>query len=302
MAEATENKIGAKIRTVLRIAPHPEQDGDGFIPSSFSRMVAVPANTHYNPHDYEKYTGKKKILVICTEERYLTMANDKDFSTGNHPVETLLPMMHFAQAGFEMELCTPTGDPVQFEMWAMPERDEHVAEYYKANFGKFQEPKSLHSVAVSLNNDSPYIAVFIPGGHGAMLSLPEDEDLAKIIQWTKKQDIYLITLCHGPAALLSTKDANPYKGYSICAFPDSVDKMAPKIGYLPGPMPWCLGEKLTAAGFKIVNKRANGMVKKDRKLVTGSDPKSANALGKLATDCILAELKDREPPTLDGAE
>lgn len=298
MAE-TNNKFGEKVKQILRIAPHPEEDGNGFIPSDFSRMIAVTAKTNYNPHDYEKYTGDKKILVVCADEKYLSMENGKDFSTGNHPVETLLPMMHFDQAGLEMEICTPTGDPCQFEMWAMPERDEYVAEFYKANFEKFQNPKSLHAIVKTLDNDSPYIAAFIPGGHGAMLSLPEDEDLAKIIHWIKEQDAYLVTLCHGPAALLCTKDANPYKGYEICAFPDSVDKMAPKIGYLPGPMPYILGEKLAEVGFKVISKRANGMVKKDRKLLTGTDPKSANALGKLATDCILEELKQRESPVVD---
>jgi molecular chaperone Hsp31 and glyoxalase 3 len=129
-----------------------------------------------------------------------------------------------------------------------------------------------------------------------MLSLPEDEDLAKIIHWVKEQGAYLVTLSHGPAALLCTKDANPYKDYQICVFPDSIDKLAPKIGYLPGRLPWFPAEKLASIGFKIANKRANGMVKKDRKLVTGSDAKSANALGKLATDCILQELKQRESP------
>jgi molecular chaperone Hsp31 and glyoxalase 3 len=295
MAE-TDNQFGDKVRNVLRIAPHPEEDGHGYIPSSFSRMVSVSGKTNYNPHYYEKYTGDKKVLVICTDEKYLTMENGKDFSTGNHPVETLLPMMHFDQAGLDVELCTPTGDPAQFEMWAMPERDQHVADFYKANFERFQNPKSLHAVATSLNNDSPYIAVFIPGGHGAMLSLPEDEDLAKIIHWVKEQGAYLVTLSHGPAALLCTKDANPYKDYQICVFPDSIDKLAPKIGYLPGRLPWFPAEKLASIGFKIANKRANGMVKKDRKLVTGSDAKSANALGKLATDCILQELKQRESP------
>jgi hypothetical protein len=43
------------------------------------------------------------------------MQNDKLFSTGNHPVEALLPMMHLKSAGFSYEITTPTGTPVVFE-------------------------------------------------------------------------------------------------------------------------------------------------------------------------------------------
>ena len=32
----------------------------------------------------------------------------------------------------------------------------------------------------------------------------------------------------------------------MAAYPDAVDKFAPMIGYLPGPMPWMMGEKLKA--------------------------------------------------------
>ena len=49
------------------------------------------------------------------------MKNGRFFSTGNHPVEALLPMLHLKNAGFEFEIATPTGKPAVFEMWAFPE-------------------------------------------------------------------------------------------------------------------------------------------------------------------------------------
>ncbi|WP_298987759.1 hypothetical protein [uncultured Campylobacter sp.] len=46
--------------------------------------------------NYEKkYDGNKKILIIAADERYLLMDNGTFFSTGNHPVETLVPMYHW---------------------------------------------------------------------------------------------------------------------------------------------------------------------------------------------------------------
>ncbi|MDH8270763.1 protein deglycase HchA, partial [Klebsiella pneumoniae] len=59
------------------------------------------------------YTGGRwKILMLCTDERYLQMDNGSFFSTGNHPVETLLPMYHLDKAGFSFDIATLSGNPV----------------------------------------------------------------------------------------------------------------------------------------------------------------------------------------------
>lgn len=86
-------------------------DGTGYEPSEFSRALFVANKTDYDGSDYDTpYTdADKKILVICTQEKYLTMNNGKKFSTGNHPVETLVPMLHYEKAGFSCDIYTPTG-------------------------------------------------------------------------------------------------------------------------------------------------------------------------------------------------
>ncbi len=66
--------------------------------------------------DYPKpYRGKHKILVIAADERYLPTDNGKLFSTGNHPIETLLPLYHLHAAGFEFEVATISGLMTKFE-------------------------------------------------------------------------------------------------------------------------------------------------------------------------------------------
>ncbi|EPZ1644463.1 glyoxalase III HchA, partial [Shigella sonnei] len=73
--------------------------------------------------DYPKpYRGKHKILVIAADERYLPTDNGKLFSTGNHPIETLLPLYHLHAAGFEFEVATISGLMTKFEYWAMPHK------------------------------------------------------------------------------------------------------------------------------------------------------------------------------------
>ena len=281
-------------KKILGIAPKLESDGS-YSPSKLALKLAVPAKTDYTKFSYEKYQGSKnKVLVVFTEQKDMTMKNGKKFSTGNHPVEAILPMLHLKEAGFEFNIVTPTGAPVIFEMWAMPNEDQEVMNFYNEYKSKFQNPGNLKDfIENSLDKDKEYAAVFVPGGHGAMLGIPEDRNVGKTLHWAHDKDLYTITLCHGPGSLLATDlDANEfiYKGYKMAVFPDSVDKQTPMIGYLPGHMPWKLEEKLTSLGVTVINKKSDNTTAVDRRLITGASPLAANELGKLAVNTLLKNL------------
>jgi len=127
-----------------------------------------------------------------------------------------------------------------------------------------------------------------------MLGIPEDKNVGKLLNWAHTNNLFTITLCHGPGSLLATTLTNQeflYKGYHMAVFPDSVDKMTPKIGYLPGQMPFGLSEKLKSLGAIIVNTKSDKTVCLDRKLITGASPLASNELGKLAAKTLLKELK-----------
>lgn len=283
------------IKNILGIAPTLESDGS-YSPSKLALKLATSNKTDYEHVVYKKYQGKKsKILVIFTEQKNMKMENGKLFSTGNHPVEALLPMMHLKSAGFNFEISTPTGKPVVFEMWAFPEKDENVKNFYEEYKSEFEHPKKLQDfVDISDAETEALTAVFIPGGHGAMLGIPEDKNVGKILSWAHENNLFTITLCHGPGSLLSTMlNDQPflYKNYKMAVFPDAVDKMTPIIGYLPGQMPWGLSEKLKSLGANIINTKADKTVCLDRKLITGASPLAANNLGKLAAQTLLENLK-----------
>lgn len=273
--------------------PTATEDG-AFVPSPFALMLATSPTTDFDNTVYENpHKGNKKVMMICTEERYMSMANGKKFSTGNHPVEMLLPAMHLRNAGFEVDVFTPTGKSAKVEMWAMPEEDQKFNAFYKDFKNKLENPKSLSNFVQNAMTDSTdYVAIFIPGGHGAMLGLPENQDLNKLIHWSHDSDMHTLAICHGPAALLAAgmdgnKDSYLYNGYKIASFPDAVDEQGPMIGYTPGVMPWIYGKKLNNLGVTIINDAADATVHKDRKLITGASPQAANEFGKLAATEIL---------------
>ncbi|WP_315582975.1 glyoxalase III HchA [Actinomyces viscosus] len=275
--------------------PVPDRaEHNAFFPSEYSLGQYVPARTDFDGAvgAPQVPSGPRKILAIAVDERYLPTQGGKLFSTGNHPVETLLPLMHLQAAGYEVEVATLSGNLAKFEMWAFPAQDEAVKTAYEGLLPALEHPKRLADVvATELGEDSEYAAVFIPGGHGAMGGgVPDSTDIKDTLVWALENDRPVITLCHGPAALCAATDeegASYFAGYSLCVFPDALDKGANvEIGYLPGQLTWMLGERLKQQGLTIVNDGMSGQVHRDRLLLTGDSPLAANALGRLAVETL----------------
>ncbi len=279
------------LRKLFKAAPTPTADG-AFSPSPLALKLATSPTTEYDGGVYETNVAgqNKRVLMVCTEERHMTMANGQKFSTGNHPVEMGLPMLHLLAAGFEIDVVTPTGGSAKIEEWAMPSGDAAVQSLFKDFAPKLEKPGSLSEfVKNDMAEAEDYVAIYLPGGHGAMLGLPSNHDLGQLLRWAHDKDIYTLAICHGPAALLAAKDDQGfiYEGYEMAAFPDAVDKQTPMIGYMPGHMPWKFGEKLTELGVTIINKKADATCHVDRKLITGASPQAANAFGRLAATTLL---------------
>ncbi len=269
---------------------------NAFFPSEYSLSIYTTKVSDFKGFEFDKpYTGGKyKVLMIASDERYLPMKNGKLFSTGNHPIETLLPMLHLHHAGFEIDVATLSGNSVKLEMWAMPTEDKMVMDLYQTYLPKLQNPKKLADILADVTaEDSPYLAVFIPGGHASLHAIPFSRDVKAVLQWALAKDKHIISLCHGPAGLLAggvdeSDDNFPFKGYEICVFPDALDEGANvEIGYMPDKLQWLLAERLTQLGVKVMNDGIKGQVHKDRKLLTGDSPLASNALGILAVNELL---------------
>jgi molecular chaperone Hsp31 and glyoxalase 3 len=269
---------------------------NAFFPSPYSLSQFTAPRSDLSDADYpDAYRGGRwKVLMIAADERYLQMDNGTLFSTGNHPIETLVPMAHLDAAGFDIDVATLSGNPVKLELWAFPRQDEVIQRLYGRYLERFLHPKRLADVvAEALGADSDYIAVFIPGGHGALIGLPESTDVQATLDWALAQDRHIVSLCHGPAALLAagidrSAQDYPLSGYRIQAFPDAMDRQTPEIGYMPGGMPWFFGDKLRALGVEVLTgDEIDGSTHQDRKLLTGDSPLASNALGKLAARALL---------------
>ena len=263
-------------------------------PSCLTIMLATSKMSDYktsNPKD--KYTGTKPILVVCTDEGIMEMKNGKNFNTGNHPIEMLVPMLHFRDAGFKFDIATEHGNRVVLEMWAFPDNDKNVMDMHEEVKPMMANPKKISDI----KNLDDYAAIFIPGGHGVMINLPKSVALGRLLNIAHDRALPTVTLCHGPAVFLSTnlpgtdRIDNAYKGYKTMCFTDSTDAFTPSVGYLPGPMPWKCQEMIEAQGVTVVNKAEKGEVIADRELISGDSPAAAQNLGVLAAPLLVKYAK-----------
>jgi len=269
-------------------------------PSPFTRLLGTSETTKYEKQEYKQmYAGTKPILVCCTDEGLMEMTNGKTFNTGNHPVEMLLPMLHFRDAGFTFDIATVNGKAVVLEMWAYPHKDENVCSLHDDIRSMMESPKRLDTI----ENLDDYAAIFIPGGHGAMLNLPQSVALGKLLNIAHERGLPTVTLCHGPSVYLSTvlegagaAEAGkcPYDGYNTMCFTDKTDAFTPTVGYLPGPMPWKVQESIEAIGLTVVNKSESGAVTSDRELITGDSPDAGHNLGVLAAPMVVAYAMEND--------
>ncbi|PNP48029.1 hypothetical protein TGAMA5MH_00852 [Trichoderma gamsii] len=275
-------------------------EADAWFPSPYSLTQYTAPKTDFDGANYPNaYKGGKwKVLLIATQERYLKMANGEFFSTGNHPVEMLLPMIHLDAAGFDIDIATLSGDPVKLEMWAFPNEDGSIKAIYEKYKEKIRSPLNLHNVwGNGFTKDTPYLAVFIPGGHGVLNGIPFSATVGNVLRWAHENQRYFITLCHGPASMLAADIGKPegskfiYDGYQIDVFPDTLDDQANvEIGYIPGKMEWYVGERLRKLGVTPLNRGIDGAVYRDRLVLSGDSPLASNNLGKLAAKTLLEEV------------
>ena len=179
---------------------------NAYFPSEYSLSLYTSPKTDFKGFKFDKpYTGRKyKILMVCSDERYVQMKNGKYFSTGNHPVETLIPMLHIDKTGFEIDIATLSGNFVKLEIWAMTKEDKIVMDLYDKYLPKFENPLKLSDILKQVTSqNSPYLGLFFPGRHAALVNLSENEDVKKLLKWAMENNKKIITLCHGPAALLA---------------------------------------------------------------------------------------------------
>lgn len=240
----------------------------------------------------------KKILIVLSDANSFPLKKTSGPDAGKvveQPSgfflhELAKPLQKLLDAGHEVTFASPKGqeptpDPNSESFLAYAgnfyerKRQHELIERMKRENG-FSRPRPFNTI--SDDELSSFAGVFIPGGHAPLQDLSADPDLGRILRYFHQENKPTAAICHGPYALLSTKQAGDgkfvYDGYKITSWSDAEEKMMETMW---GGEVEKVESALRNEGAKMIEGAPEkvGGTTLHRELVTGGNPLAANALG-----------------------
>ena len=240
----------------------------------------------------------KKILIVLSDAHSFplkkTSGSDAgqtvDQPSGFFLSELAKPLSKLLESGHEVTFASPKGhepapEPNSESLLAFAgnfyerRRENELIERMKRENG-FSRPRPFASI--SDEELATFAGVFIPGGHAPLADLGADSELGRILRYFHRENKPTAAICHGPFALLSTKQAGDgsfvYKGYEITSWSDVEEGLMERV---MGGEVEKVESKLRDEGAVMVEGTGEkvGNTTLHRELVTGGNPLAANALG-----------------------
>ncbi|GHC52428.1 type 1 glutamine amidotransferase domain-containing protein [Streptomyces flavofungini] len=220
-----------------------------------------------------------KILMVVTGSDVWTLADGTAHPSGYWAEEVAAPYQAFVAAGYDVVVATPGGvaptmDPASLapELNGGQENADAIAAVL-AGVTELKRPVALADVELD-----DYAGVFYPGGHGPMEDLAVNAGSGALLVAALASGKPLGIVCHGPAALLATADAeggSPFAGRRVTAFSNAEETQS---GFADRA-PWLLQDRLVALGVDFQEGEAWAPhVIADGNLYTGQNPASAAPL------------------------
>jgi putative intracellular protease/amidase len=218
----------------------------------------------------------KKVLIVVTSAGKTPGGKP----TGLWLEEFAVPYLKFKEAGFEVTVASTKGGETPIDPRSLT--DDNKVKHWR-------EPASVlkKTVALSTVQAEQFDAVFLPGGHGTMFDLPNDQNLKRLLNQFARADKVIAAVCHGPAGLVgATKaDGTPLVANKTITSFTNEEEAAAELGK---EVPFLLESRLREEGARfVVGKKFASHAEIDGKLVTGQNPASSAAVA----NAIIAILK-----------
>lgn len=151
-----------------------------------------------------KKENMKKVLFVLTSHDKLGSTGEK---TGFWIEEFAAPYYLLKDKGVEITLVSPKGGqpPIDPKSELPDFETPATVRFYKDKETQEVLSKTLKLAAVDQAN---YDAVFYPGGHGLLWDLVENSSSTSLIESFIQNDKPVAVVCHAPAVLKNTKNAD----------------------------------------------------------------------------------------------
>ena len=214
-----------------------------------------------------------KILIVVTSHNQL---GNTGKITGYYLPEVAHPYVALAEKGFQIDIASPKGGKAPLDPNSINAADKVSTSFYenKKTRGQLDNTLKLSDI-----DPSQYSAVLYAGGHGTMFDFRNNQTIDSLNRAIYEKGGVVSAVCHGPAALLSTKLSNGkylVAGKNVAGFSDAEEEAAG----LTQVMPYLLEQELKKLGAKYSKADFwKSHVVVDGRLVTGQNPASAGEVG-----------------------
>src|SRR5690625_1340186 len=205
----------------------------------------------------------KHILIVVTSAAKM----NKEHGTGIWLAEFGEAYVEFNKQGYDVTVASPLGGKAPIDERSL----------------QGNTPQEILDTAIHLDDTvkldsigdySQFAGVFLPGGHGTMFDLPNNETLHVLIRDFYENRKIVAAVCHGPAGLVGVTLSNGkplVAGKTVTAFTDQEEKAA----NLDQFMPFLLETRLRELGANfIAADNWENHVEVSETLITGQNPQS----------------------------
>ena len=222
---------------------------------------------------------KKKVLFIVSSAGSIGPNQRK---TGNFLPEVAHPYDEFVKHGYEVDFASVEGPEPPVDGIDQLDDPRNVAFVEGEGLARMKVSRKIAEV-----DTAPYDAVFVPGGLGPVVDMPDNADIQKAIATVYDRGDIVGAVCHGPVSLLNVTLADGtslIEGKKLTSFSNSEED-----GYAKDDVPFLLESALKDKGAiysAVADWQAHSIA--DGRLVTGQNPASAEGVAQKMIELIEA--------------
>lgn len=233
----------------------------------------------------------KTILMIA--------ANPATSPTTGWPVgfwwaELTHPFWAFKQAGYQIEIVSPSGGDLQPDGFSDPQDDSGYSADDILSLGFKTSPTHLalltDTKSVAEVNAADYDAIFVAGGQSPMVTMIDDDELHGFVARAYETGTIVAMVCHATCILLKTRLSGGdllVAGKTWTGFSNDEEKVADDfVGRKIQPF-WIEteAEKIDNTNF-VVNSKFSPFAVRDGNLITGQQQNSGAAAAALVVEAL----------------
>ena len=194
--------------------------------------------------------------------------------TGYWLEELASPYYEFVDNGYDVTIASPKGGRPPVDPKSL--QPENQTEFTKRlQTDQVVEEKLENTLVLSEVSPNDYDTLFLPGGHGPMWDLSQDQDLKNLVEGFYNSKKIISAVCHGPAGLIQATDKSGnsiLKNRKLTGFTNAEEESVK----LDKTVPFSLENKLKELGGKFEKtENFKPFIVRDGQIITGQNPASS---------------------------